>query len=233
MIGELQIPLWEWWIVFYFFVGGIAGGAYFTSAIIELVGGPEDRPTARMGYYIAFPLALLSGLFLILDLGRPERFWHMVVYSKTFLPWPVWDSPISVGAYGLLVAPGLCICGAVAPSTLVTRWFRANRGRALGIAADQRSPLLPDVPTVSEAGLKGFEVTSWYGVVAPAGIPQAVATKLSAAIGQGLTSPEAVEKLKALGARPVGGTPDQFRSFLQNENTKWGKVMMASDISNK
>ncbi|QRQ86362.1 Bug family tripartite tricarboxylate transporter substrate binding protein [Cupriavidus oxalaticus] len=109
----------------------------------------------------------------------------------------------------------------------------AGKVRALGIAADQRSPLLPDVPTVSEAGLKGFEVTSWYGVVAPAGIPQAVATKLSAAIGQGLTSPEAVEKLKALGARPVGGTPDQFRSFLQNENTKWGKVMMASDISNK
>jgi formate-dependent nitrite reductase membrane component NrfD len=101
MIGELQIPLWEWWIVLYFFVGGIAGGAYFTSAIIELVGGPEDRPTARMGYYIAFPLALLSGLFLILDLGRPERFWHMVVYSKTLLPWPVWDSPISVGAYAL------------------------------------------------------------------------------------------------------------------------------------
>jgi formate-dependent nitrite reductase membrane component NrfD len=101
MIGELQIPLWEWWIVLYFFVGGIAGGAYFTSAIIELVGGPEDRPTARMGYYIAFPLALLSGLFLILDLGRPERFWHMVVYSKTFLPWPVWDSSISVGAYAL------------------------------------------------------------------------------------------------------------------------------------
>jgi formate-dependent nitrite reductase membrane component NrfD len=102
MPGELQIPLWEWWIVGYFFLGGIAGGAYFTSAIIELVGGPEDRPIARMGYYIAFPLALLSGLFLILDLGLPQRFWHMLVYSRTFLPWPVWDSPISVGAYALL-----------------------------------------------------------------------------------------------------------------------------------
>ncbi|MGH2522201.1 MAG: NrfD/PsrC family molybdoenzyme membrane anchor subunit [Anaerolineales bacterium] len=102
MPGELQIPLWDWWIVWYFFVGGIAGGAYFTSAIIELVGGPEDRPVARMGYYIAFPLSLLCALFLILDLGLPERFWHMMVYSRTFLPWPVWDSPISVGAYALL-----------------------------------------------------------------------------------------------------------------------------------
>ncbi|HLF24868.1 MAG TPA: NrfD/PsrC family molybdoenzyme membrane anchor subunit [Anaerolineae bacterium] len=102
MPTELQSPLWEWWIVLYFFVGGIAGGAYFTAAVIELVGRPEDRPIARMGYYIAFPLALLSGLFLILDLGAPERFWHMIVYSRTFLPWPKWDSPISVGAYALL-----------------------------------------------------------------------------------------------------------------------------------
>src|SRR5688500_11006036 len=103
MPGELQGPLWEWWIVFYFFVGGIAGGAYFTAAVVELVGQADDRPIARMGYYIAFPLAVLSGLFLVLDLGEPLRFWHMLVYRKTFWPWPVWDSPISFGSYGLLV----------------------------------------------------------------------------------------------------------------------------------
>ena len=102
MPAELQIPEWEWWIVFYFFFGGIAGGAYFTSAIIELVGRPEDRPIARMGYYIAFPLSVICAILLILDLGRPERFWHMIVYSKTLLPWPVWDLPISVGSYALL-----------------------------------------------------------------------------------------------------------------------------------
>ncbi|WP_454753649.1 Bug family tripartite tricarboxylate transporter substrate binding protein [Cupriavidus necator] len=109
----------------------------------------------------------------------------------------------------------------------------AGKVRAIGIAADQRSPLLPNVPTTGEAGLKGFEVTSWYGVVAPAGIPATVAKRLSAAVSQGLTSPEAVEKLKTLGARPVGGTPDQFHTFLQSENQKWGKVMTASNISNK
>lgn len=101
MPGELQVPLWEWWIVFYFFVGGIAGGAYFTAALVELVGEPEDRPIARMGYLIAFPLALLCAVFLILDLGVPLRFWHMLVYSRTLLPWPKWDSAISVGAYAL------------------------------------------------------------------------------------------------------------------------------------
>jgi formate-dependent nitrite reductase membrane component NrfD len=102
MLNELQIPRWEWLVIFYFFFGGIAGGAYFTSAVIELVGGPEDRPIARMGYYIAFPLVIVCSFLLILDLGQPQRFWHMIVYSKTFLPWPKWDSPISVGSYALL-----------------------------------------------------------------------------------------------------------------------------------
>lgn len=109
----------------------------------------------------------------------------------------------------------------------------SGKVRALGIAAGQRSPLLPDVPTVKEAGLAGFEVTSWYGVVAPAGIPSAVAARLSAAVAKGLETPEAIEKLKALGATPVGGSPEQFNAFLRNENLKWGKVMTASNISNK
>jgi formate-dependent nitrite reductase membrane component NrfD len=103
MPAELQIPQWEGWIALYFFVGGIAGGAYFTAAMVELMGDPEDRPIARMGYFIAFPLALLCALLLIVDLGQPLRFWHMLVYSRSFLPWPKWDSPISVGAYALLV----------------------------------------------------------------------------------------------------------------------------------
>ncbi len=102
MIGELQIPMWEWWIVLYFFAGGIAGGAYFTASIIELVGQPQDRPIARMGYYLAFPLSLVCAVALIADLGEPARFWHMIVYSRSWLPWPKWDSPISVGAYALL-----------------------------------------------------------------------------------------------------------------------------------
>lgn len=103
MPGELQVPMWEWWIVAYFFLGGVAGGAYFLSAVIEVVGGPEDRPVARMGYYIAFPLALICAILLIVDLGQPLRFWHMMVYSKTLLPWVNWVSPMSVGAFALLM----------------------------------------------------------------------------------------------------------------------------------
>ncbi len=102
MIGELQVPNWSWWIILYFFTGGVAGGAYFLSTVVEWVGTPQDRPLARMGYYLAFPLSILCVFFLIIDLGRPERFWHMVLYSKTLLPWVKWNSPMSVGSYVLL-----------------------------------------------------------------------------------------------------------------------------------
>lgn len=103
MPGELQIPDWEWWIVVYFFVAGIAAGAYLVSSVIELVGEAADRPIARMGYYVAFAMLPICAVCLILDLGEPLRFWHMILYRKTFLPWPVWDSPMSVGAYALLL----------------------------------------------------------------------------------------------------------------------------------
>lgn len=102
MIGELQIPNWPLWIVIYFFAGGIASGAYFTSAMVELAGHPQDRPIAHMGYYIAFPLSIVCAIALIVDLGQPLRFWHMVVNSKTFLPDPKWNSPMSIGAFALL-----------------------------------------------------------------------------------------------------------------------------------
>lgn len=101
IVNGIQTPLWEWWIVWYFFLGGIAGGAYFTATVVELVGDEADRPIARTGYYIAFPLILLCAICLIFDLGMPQRFWHMMVYRKTLLPWPNWDSAISVGSYAV------------------------------------------------------------------------------------------------------------------------------------
>src|SRR5262249_27177003 len=75
-------PEWGWWIILYFYLGGIAAGAYFTATLIDLVGNPEDREVARVGYWIAFPLVVLCGLFLIIDLNRPERFWHMLLKSE-------------------------------------------------------------------------------------------------------------------------------------------------------
>lgn len=100
-------PEWEWWLVWYFFLGGLAAGMYFITALVELVGTPRDRAMVKATYYLAFPLSLVCGVLLILDLGRPERFWHMLVQSETgrlmFKSW----SPMSVGAWALMIFGGL------------------------------------------------------------------------------------------------------------------------------
>jgi len=72
-------PEWAWWLVWYFFLGGLAAGLYFMAALIELVGSERDRAMAKVAYYGAFPLAVVCGMLIILDLGRPERFWHMLI----------------------------------------------------------------------------------------------------------------------------------------------------------
>ena len=96
-------PDWGWLIVWYFFFGGLAGGCYFIAVLIDLFGRPEDRALARLGYYIALPCLVISAILLTLDLGRPLRFWHMLIASNTyqllFKPW----SPMSVGSWGLFI----------------------------------------------------------------------------------------------------------------------------------
>jgi formate-dependent nitrite reductase membrane component NrfD len=94
-------PHWGGLIVAYFFLGGIAGGAYVTAALADLLGDDDDRDAVRVAYYLAFPLACICGLLLIVDLNRPERFWHMLIKSNT--GWPVfkWWSPMSAGSWAL------------------------------------------------------------------------------------------------------------------------------------
>src|SRR5881628_1746946 len=97
-------PHWAWLIILYFFVGGLAGGAYFLAAVLDWFGKPEDRPVVRTGYDIAAVGAILSGLLLTIDLGRPLRFWHMLFQSENFpaLMFKGW-SPISFGAWAILL----------------------------------------------------------------------------------------------------------------------------------
>ena len=96
-------PDWGWLIVWYFFFGGLAGGCYFIAVLIDLFGRPEDRALACLGYYIALPCLVISAILLTLDLGRPLRFWHMLIASNTyqllFKPW----SPMSVGSWALFI----------------------------------------------------------------------------------------------------------------------------------
>ena len=96
-------PDWGWLIVFYFFFGGLAGGCYFLAVLIDFFGRDEDRPLARLGYYISFPCIVISGLLLTLDLTRPLRFWHMLIESNTYRPMFKYWSPMSVGSWALLI----------------------------------------------------------------------------------------------------------------------------------
>jgi len=100
-------PHWEWWLVFYFYLGGIAAGSYFMAALIELVGSEEDRELAKVSYYIAFPLVMICTVLLVLDLGRPERFWHMLIQSETFRPMFKYWSPMSIGSWALFIFGGI------------------------------------------------------------------------------------------------------------------------------
>ena len=96
-------PEWTWWIIFYFFIGGIAGGCFFIASLLYLCGRVSARPLVRLGYYVAFIGAVISGVLLVLDLHRPLRFWHMLIESNTgnlmFKSW----TPMSIGSWGLLL----------------------------------------------------------------------------------------------------------------------------------
>jgi polysulfide reductase chain C len=96
-------PQWEWYIVWYFFLGGLAGGAYALGAILRLFGDRRDAGVARLAFLIALPALAICPILLTLDLGRPLRFWHMLIDARTMTPTLKYWSPMSVGAWALLV----------------------------------------------------------------------------------------------------------------------------------
>lgn len=110
-------------------------------------------------------------------------------------------------------------------------FVRAGKLRPLAVTTANRSQALPDVPTVAEAGVPGFEATSWFGLLAPAKTPAPVVARLNAAVLKALADPEVKKKLLEQGAEPLGGTPEQFAAFIGAESAKWGKVVKQSGAS--
>jgi tripartite-type tricarboxylate transporter receptor subunit TctC len=107
---------------------------------------------------------------------------------------------------------------------------RSGKLRALGVTTLQRSPLNPELPTVAESGVPGFAVDSWYGLVAPAGAPEAVIRKLNAEIVRILKAPAIVAYLAREGAVPKGGTPAELSALMRAELAKWGKVIRTAGL---
>lgn len=105
---------------------------------------------------------------------------------------------------------------------------RSGKLRALGVTSARRSSIAPEVPTISEAGLPGYDMTATYYMLGPAGIPADVVQKLNTSIGRVVVSNAVKERLAADGAEPVGGTPAELGAFIEAEVVKWGKVVKAS-----
>ena len=113
---------------------------------------------------------------------------------------------------------------------ITTAWPLAKAGklRALAVTTAKRSPIAPDVPTLAEAGLAGYEIGSWQGVFAPAGTPVDVVKRLNTEIVKIINMPDVREKLVGLGAEPVGNTPDEFAALVKSEVVKWAAVVKQS-----
>ena len=106
--------------------------------------------------------------------------------------------------------------------------IKSGRLRALGVAGAKRSALMPDVPTIREAGVEGVEVPLWFGLLAPAGTPGDVVHALAAAVKKGAQSPDMQKKLLDQGAEPVGNTPEEFQAMLKDEVARWAEVVKIS-----
>jgi tripartite-type tricarboxylate transporter receptor subunit TctC len=105
---------------------------------------------------------------------------------------------------------------------------KAGRTRALAVTTKSRSRLLPDLPSLDEAGLKGYDLYGWGGIVGPAGMPPEITAKLNAEITKALRQPDVAEKLATLGSEPGGMTPAEFGRFIQDEAAKWKKLVVST-----
>ncbi len=108
--------------------------------------------------------------------------------------------------------------------------LRGGRVHALGVTSRTRMAVLPDVPTIAEQGLAGFEVTQWYGMMAPAGTPLAIRSTVQREMARALQLQEVRARLSAEGAEPMGNTPAEFEKRLKDEFAKWGKTIRAAGI---
>ena len=108
--------------------------------------------------------------------------------------------------------------------------WQSGRVRVLAITASKRSPAVPDVPTVAESGVPGYEVDQWYGVITGAKVPKPIVNKIRNGIVEALKNPEIAKRLAADGSTPVGSTPEQFSAHIRSEMAKWNKLAKAAKL---
>lgn len=112
--------------------------------------------------------------------------------------------------------------------SLLAPYAKAGRVRPLAVTGAHRSPVFPDLPTIAEAGITGYETVSWGGIIAPAGLPKAIVDKVNADLRKALATPALRERFKALDTEPDGGTPQEFVELVRRETPKWADVIKRS-----
>jgi len=127
-----------------------------------------------------------------------------------------------------LVAGQVSVCFCTMPSTLPH--VKSGRLRALAVTTPRRTAAAPEIPTVAEGGVPGYAMSTWYGMLAPAGTPPAVVGKLSAEMRKVLNLPEVRSILLAAGADPVGSSPQEFAAFFKTEIAKWTRIVQSAGI---
>jgi tripartite-type tricarboxylate transporter receptor subunit TctC len=110
----------------------------------------------------------------------------------------------------------------------ITPHVKAGRVRGLATTGPKRAAALPDLPTVAEAGVPGYEATTWTGIVAPAALPKPLVARLNAELNKVAASQSYRDKIAPIGSEPAGGTPEQFRDFIRSEHAKWGDIVRRS-----
>ncbi len=118
----------------------------------------------------------------------------------------------------------------IAPPQAVMPQVKAGSLRALAVTSPRRMPFAPDIPTIAESGVPGYESVGWFGLVAPVGVPRDIITRLNAEIVRILQLPDVRERLLELGAEPAKTTPEEFADFIRRDNAKWAKLIKEKGI---
>ena len=150
-----------------------------------------------------------------------ELFKHMTGISVAHVPY-------KGGAAGIadLVAGQVQLM--LESTNSITPFAKAGRVRGLAVSGSKRSVALPELPTIAEAGVPGYEATTWTGIVAPVGMPRAIVMRLNAELNRVVASATFREKVAAIGSEPMSGTPEQFAEHIRREHAKWAEVVRRS-----
>jgi tripartite-type tricarboxylate transporter receptor subunit TctC len=151
----------------------------------------------------------------------PELFKTMAGVDIVHIPYKG-TSPAVVALLGGEVAIML------APALTLIPHVRSKKVNGLAVSSLKRLPAIPELPTIAESGVPGFEARQWYGVLAPAGTPKAIVTRLNSEIVKIVDSPEVTKRFVSEGSEPIGSTPEEFARYLKAEIAKWTKAVAAS-----